>query len=55
MIIINSDKINKTVIMNKTDYNSKIQNLLSDNFIYIKLEKDATNVIDLQLKSSLLS
>ena len=47
--------INKTVIMNKTDYNNKIQNLLSDNSTYIKLEKDPTNDINLKLKSILLS
>ena len=37
VIILNADKSNKTVIMNKTDYNTKIQNLLSDNSTYIKL------------------
>ena len=35
--------------MNKTDYNSKIQNLLSDNSTYIKLEKDPINYINLQV------
>ena len=48
-------KSNKTIIMNKTDYNTTIQNLLSDNSTYIKLEKDPTNNINLQLKSILLS
>ena len=40
--------------MNKSDYNTKIHNLLSDNSTYIKLEKDPTNDINLQLKSILL-
>ena len=40
--------------MNRIDYNTKIQNLLSDNSTYIKLEKDPTNDIYLQLKSILL-
>ena len=39
--------------MNKTDYNTKIENLLSDDSTYIKLEKDPTNDINLQLKSIL--
>ena len=54
LIILNADKSNKTVIMNKIDYNSKIYNLLSDNSTYIKLDKDPTNEINLQLKSILL-
>ena len=55
IIILNADKSNKTIIMNKTDYNTKIQNLLSDDSTCIKLEKDPTNGINLQLKSILLS
>ena len=54
LIILNADKSNKTVIMNKIDYNSKIFNLSSDNSTYIKLDKDPTNDINLELKSTLL-
>ena len=55
IMILNADKSNKTVIMNRSDYNTKILNLLSDNSTYIKLEKDPTNDINLQLKSILLT
>ena len=54
LIILNADKSNKTVIMNKTDYNIKIFNLLSDSSTYIKLDKDPTNDINFELKSTLL-
>ena len=55
IIILNADKSNKTVIMKKTDNNTKIENLLSNDSTYIKLEKDPTNDINLQLKSILLT
>ena len=54
LIILNADKSNKTVIMNKIDYNCKIFNLSSDNSTYIKLDKDPSNDINLELKSTLL-
>ena len=55
ILIPKADKSNKTVIMNKTDYNTKIENLLADDSTYIKLEKHPTNDINLQLQSILLT
>ena len=46
ILILKADKSNKTVIMNKSEYNTKIENLLADDSTYIKLEKDPTSDIN---------
>ena len=51
----NKIRSNKTVIMNKIDYNLKIENLLADSSTYTKLKKDPANDINSQLKFILSS
>ena len=46
IILTNADKSNKTILMNKNDYNSKIYDLLNNPSTYIKLKKDPTNEIN---------
>ena len=43
IILINADKSNKTIIMNRFDYNTKIYNLLDNTSTYTKIKKDPTN------------
>ena len=38
--------MNKTIIMNRNDYNTKIYNLLNNPCAYTKLKKDPTNEIN---------
>ena len=45
IIITNSDKGNKTVVMNKSEYISKIMSILSDQNIYQEQYKDNTRSI----------
>ena len=43
IILTNAGKSNKTILMNKNDYNTKIYNLLNNPSTYSKLKKDPTN------------
>lgn len=49
LAIIPADKGNRTVIMNKVDYESKMTELLSDENIYKKLAYDATDSLQARL------
>lgn len=46
IIVLKPDKSNKTVVMNKIDYNNKIENLLNDTNTYKKLKSDPTNIFE---------
>lgn len=45
LILTNSDKSKKTVIMEKVEYEEKMNDLLSDNNTYVLLNKDPTNMV----------
>ena len=42
--ILKPDKSNKTVVMNTTDYNNKMDDLLNDSTTYKKIRNDPTNI-----------
>lgn len=44
IVILKPDKSNKTVIMNKTDYETKMEALLNDTITYKKINNDPTNI-----------
>ena len=45
IVILRADKGNATVVMNTSDYNAKINQLLSDETTYKKVKTDPTNVV----------
>jgi nitrate reductase NapAB chaperone NapD len=49
IIITNSDKSNKTVVLNKIDYIKKVEDVLSDSEIYTEIDNDRTNCIASQI------
>lgn len=53
LVVLNSDKGNKTCVLKKSDYEEKMNNLLSDADTYLKIKKDPTNVV--QTKSNALA
>ena len=46
IILKNADESNKTIIMNRNDYDTKIYNLLNNPSTYTKLRKNPTNEIN---------
>ena len=48
--IIPADKGKTTVIMDSTDYEHKISNLVNDNQTYLKIPKDPTTKIENTLR-----
>jgi hypothetical protein len=53
--ILKADKGNKTVVMDWTEYDDKILNMLNDQQTYKKLRKDPRNVCEKQMKKLLSS
>jgi len=53
ILVTRADKGNVTVLMNRADYNIKMEQLLSDNNTYEIVKKDPTKVITRELRSLL--
>lgn len=51
--VLNSDKSNKTVIMNKIEYHNKMQELLSDTNTYIPVPEDPTKKVNNKLNKQI--
>lgn len=48
LLVLNADKSNVTVVMNKSEYNDKMMTLLNDRATYTILERDISNQIQFQ-------
>lgn len=53
-VVLRADKGNCTIVMDRSDYDSKINNLLNDPTTYIKLKKDPTKSTERKLNALLL-
>ena len=54
ILVLPEDKSKATVVMNKTDYDNKMQRMVSDEDIYQPLEKDPTTCLESKMNARLL-
>lgn len=51
LLVLNADKSNVTVVMNKSDYHKKMMELLNDSATYLILDRDISSQIESQCNS----